>query len=32
MKIIRYKRHDDMYVEFLDNFHFIKEHITVILM
>ena len=28
MKIVRYKRHDDMDVEFLDDFHFVKEHVT----
>ena len=28
MEIIRYKRHDDMDVEFLDDFHFVKEHAT----
>ena len=28
MKIVRYRRWDDMDIEFLDDFHFIKEHIT----
>lgn len=28
MKIVSYRRHDDMDVEFLDDYHFIKKHVT----
>lgn len=28
MKIVRYGAYDDMDVEFLDDFHFVKEHVT----
>lgn len=28
MKIVRYKKCDDMDVEFLDDFHFVKKHVT----
>lgn len=26
MKIIRYGRHDDIDIEFMDEFHYVKEH------
>ena len=28
MKVVFYRRHDDMDVEFLDDYHFIKKHVT----